>query len=95
MSEAKPPSKVRVTGTIASLRIMDVSKRAGVENMKSYVQLQVETVDPAEMQGKLAARAEFVTDGELAFPVGARVELETHVDAASIGRLPIYRIAAL
>jgi len=85
----------RLIGTIASLRVMDVSKRAGVENLKSYLDVEVESVDPAELRDRIGARAALVTDGEVALAVGTRVEIETHVGAAGPNRLPIYRMASL
>jgi hypothetical protein len=86
------PTKVRIIGTIASLRVMDVSKRAGVENLKSYVELDVETVDPPTLGDRLAGRARLVKDGTLEHEVGSRVEIETLSEAAGVSPLPIHRI---
>lgn len=85
--------KFRVVGTIASLQVMDVSKRAGVENLKSYIDLEIEAVEPPAIREQLAERARLVRDGKLELAIGARVEVETYIDAASAGPLPIYRIA--
>lgn len=84
---------VRVIGTIASLRVMDVSKRAGVKNLKSYVELEIETIEPAALRDRLARRIQLIKDGELEIAAGSRVEVETDTDAAGIGPLPIYRIS--
>jgi len=90
MSDA---GNARVVGTIATVKTMDVSKRAGVVNLKSYLDVDVESVEPAELRERLGARASLVTDGEVELAVGTRVEVETHV-GSSPGRLPVYRLVA-
>ncbi len=95
MSDAEVAGAIRVTGTVAALEIMDVSKRAGVELLKSYLTLDVVRVEPAAAGDPIGGRCDFVTDGELQLVVGAWVEVATVRIATPIGPRPIYGLVEL
>ena len=87
---AAPSEKpmLKVTGTIKDVRTEDVSKRAGVPNLYSYVTIAVERVEPAGEREKLRAEVEVVQSGKVEFAVGAKVQVEFQWDklSASEGR---------
>lgn len=86
-------------GTIESVRVADVSKRAGASILKTYVRLLVEDGTQPAIEPWLGAPTSFIADGELAEApaVGARVEIESFVGAerGPAEPLPIYRLRAL
>ena len=85
---------VRVTGVVQSLDIEDVSKRAGVENLRAHLQLQVEATDPPDARGLFPAEQQFIGAGKfgkLQLKVGERVQVTTNRPPhANPGPLSIY-----
>ena len=70
---------ITIVGTVRRCEVRDISKRAGVENRRSYVTLAVESVEPAEARGGLRGVEEFVGAAPFDFEemVGG-VNLATH-----------------
>lgn len=85
-STDKAAPMVTITGTVQRCEVRDISKRAGVENLRSYVTLAVEQTDPPDLKSRLGPAVELVGAApfdRLSLAAGTQVTISTHYDAAA------------
>jgi len=72
---------IKITGVVSAVRVDDLSKRAGVQNLYTYLSLTVERAEPA-LQWELGTTEQFIAAEQLDVAVGDRVEITTYDDGS-------------